>query len=90
MNHNPSTSRSKPPDVDSYPMVLAESTTHGDSRFMEVESQGQPHGVSLFARLKDVGNGSNRFFPTVSTLMEQLHEEFEEPINELDTPLKVS
>ena len=71
-------------------MVVDVTTTHDNSWLMEVESPGQPQDVPIRPSFKDVVHESNKFFPTVSTLMEQLQEDLEEPIDEPDTPLKVS
>ncbi|KAJ8432637.1 hypothetical protein Cgig2_033510 [Carnegiea gigantea] len=56
---------------------------------MDIESSEEQNRTPVKAFVKDVVNGANRFFPTISSLMEQLQEDMEEPV-EPDTPLKVS
>ncbi|KAJ8452749.1 hypothetical protein Cgig2_005085 [Carnegiea gigantea] len=87
---NSTTTGCEPPDKS------VQTQTHGhpsppDGTYrMDIESTEDQSKGNGKASFRDVVNGANRFFSTISSLLEQIHEDMEEQIDEPDTPLKVS
>lgn len=85
----------KPPDPPDQPLhnlqemevVNGEEPNDMNSMEFEISENQRPPQRASFT---DVVNGTNRCFPTMNSILEQLQEDMEEETIELDTPLKVS
>lgn len=87
---NPNDSRCEPPDKLAQSKVLVHGSQPTEAQLMDIESSEEQNRTAAKASFEDIVSGSGRFFPTISSLMEQLQEDMEEAVEEPDTPLKVS